>query len=143
MTSEDDLSKEIERERQQMEDAEYQRGWREGWSKAKNMDQIRIQQPRDVYNCGLEDGFNAAVRGESNRYPMVVPIIYYRTRNEAEQALGRIKDHPDYHDPDMWSIDDTDYGEDRGFVVNFNWDMDADTKMKWFRVAYDETTKGE
>ena len=118
-----------------MDDAKYQRGWREGWAKGTAMEAIRIKSPMDTYNRGLEDGFNAGLRGEANRYPVVTNIIFFDSREEAETALDRIRAHPEYDNPERWSIDDTGCPERPRFVVNYNWDLDDDTRFRWFQFA--------
>lgn len=138
MATGDDRRKKIEDERQQMEDAEYQRGWREGLAKGTKMSPLSTKSPMDAHDSGMNDGFNAALRGESNRYPIVTNIIFCDTRSEAETGLDRIRAHPDYHGPENWSIDDAADGEKPRYVVNYNWDMDDVTRVKWFRVAYGE-----
>ena len=94
--------------------------------------------PLDAFNCGMEEGFGAALRGESNRYPTVTNIIFCGSRSDAETGMVRIRAHPNYHDSEKWSIDDAPYSEKPGFAVNHNWDMVDSTRVKSFRVAYGE-----
>ena len=49
--------------------AEYERGWREGWKKAKALEEITTPSPMSTFDVGKKDGFNAAINREPNKYP--------------------------------------------------------------------------
>ena len=135
MASQDELRREAERERKEREDAEYERGWRKGWARAKAIGEVRIEGPLDPYKSGLNDGFNAGGRGEPNRFPIVSSVFFVLTRDEAEQALGRIRAHPECQDLGKWSIDEITDRPEPGYAINYNWDMDTATRLKWMDIA--------
>ena len=47
--------------------ADYERGWRDGWTAAKELGSI--ERGDGAYGAGVEDGMMAAHMGEPNRYP--------------------------------------------------------------------------
>ena len=58
----------IEAERKIQEEVDYERGYREGYTKARAAETVTTTLPSDAYNAGLHDGFQAVMRGELNKY---------------------------------------------------------------------------
>ena len=58
----------IEAERKIQQEVDYERGYREGYTKAKALETVTTTLLHDAYNVGLHDGFEAVKRGEPNKY---------------------------------------------------------------------------
>ena len=136
--AQDDWLRQAEREHKEGEDADYERGWREGWAKAKAMEGVHIEGPLDSYKVGLKNGFHDGVQGKPNRFPIALSVFFVPTRDEAEQALDRIRAHPECQDAEKWSIDELKDRPNPGYAIMYSWDMDTATRLKWMDIARGE-----
>ena len=128
-----------ERERQERDEDEYQRGWREGWRLA-NERQTVYQDLSTSHGVGIWDGSNAASRGEPNRYPIAQSVFFNKDRNVVARALDRILVHPECGDPTMWTIGEGTHRDNPGYTINYNWDMDYAAFDKWMNIARGDAT---